>query len=164
MSLTPRQVFLTGLLAALGMIGFAIGYFQLHLHLEPCPLCILQRMAMFAVAAVFLLAVLHNPGPIGTRVYAVLGFLVAAGGAAISIRHLWLQYLPPDQIPDCGPGYDYIMENFPLLDAIPLLLKGSGDCADVLWTFLGISIPGWTLAGFLFLAALSASQWWNPRR
>ncbi len=160
---TPRQVFLLGLLIAIGAIAFAVGYFQLHLQLEPCPLCILQRMAMFAVAAVFLVAVLHDPGPVGVRIYAVLGFLVAAGGAAISIRHLWLQHLPADQIPDCGPGYDYIMENFPLLDAIPMLLKGSGDCADVLWRFLGISIPGWTLILFVLLALLSLSQWWNAR-
>ncbi len=164
MHFTPRQVFLCGLLAALGMIAFAVGYFQIHLQLEPCPLCVLQRIGMFAVAGMFLLPVLHNPGPTGVRVYAVLGFLTAMAGAAVSVRHLWLQNLPPDQIPDCGPGYDYIMENFPLLDAIPMLLKGSGDCADVLWTFLGISIPGWTLIGFLFLGLLSLSQWWNPRR
>ena len=82
-------------------------------------------------------------------------------GAGISTRHVWVQNLPPDEVPECGPGLEYVFENFPLMDTIKLMLNGTGECADVLWTFLGVSIPGWTLVAFLALAILSLLQQWN---
>lgn len=163
MTLTPRTVFMAGTIASLGMIAFAISYFQVYLQLEPCPLCILQRIGMFSVAAVFLMATLHNPGRTGTVIYSILGALAAIGGGAVSVRHLWLQNLPKAEIPECSPGYEYIVDNFPLMEAIPLLLKGSGECSETLWSFLGLSIPGWTLVGFIFLGLLSLSQLWIRR-
>lgn len=163
MNLAPRTISLFGLIASIGMIAFAISYFQLYLELEPCPLCILQRIGMFSVATVFLVATLHNPKRVGTVIYSLIGFLVAAAGGGVSVRHLWLQNLPKEAIPECSPGYDYIVDNFPLMDAIPLLLNGSGECSETLWSLLGISIPGWTLVGFIFLGLLSLSQLWNKR-
>jgi len=134
------------------------GYFQMVDHLEPCPLCILQRVFTLLVGVVFLLAVLHNPSQLGNRIYGFLGGLVALIGASISARHVWLQNLPEDQVPSCGPGLNFMLDNFPLGEAIELVMRGSGECAEVLWTFMGLSIPAWTLVAFMALATLSLAQ------
>lgn len=134
------------------------GYFQFVDHLEPCPLCILQRLFTLLVGLVMLLAVLHNPNKVGVRIYGLLAGLVALIGAGISARHVWLQNLPADQVPSCGPGLNFIVENFPLNEALNMVLRGSGECAEVLWTFMGISIPGWTFAAFSLLAVLAFVQ------
>lgn len=148
---TFRGVFVLGFLACLSMLLIA-GYFQFVEHLEPCPLCILQRVMTLAVGVVFLLGALHNPRYVGRRVYGLLVLLTAGIGAAISARHVWVQNLPADQVPSCGPGLNFILENFPLNQAIDMVLRGSGECADVLWTFMGLSIPGWTLVAFVLMA------------
>ena len=155
--LSPRSLFLLAFLLCASMLAIA-GYFQFIDHLEPCPLCILQRLFTLLVGLVMLLAVLHNPKKIGIRIYGLLAGLVALIGAAISARHIWLQNLPADQVPSCGPGLNFIVDNFPLNEALSMVLQGSGECAEVLWTFIGISIPGWTLAAFSLLAILAFSQ------
>jgi disulfide bond formation protein DsbB len=158
--LNPRLWFLLGFASCFLML--AVGaYFQFVEELEPCPLCISQRIAILVAGIVFLIAAIHNPKRSGLKVYSILGAIVALCGAAISIRHVWIQNLPADEVPECGPGLEYIFENFPLIDTIKLMLNGTGDCADILWTFLGISIPGWTLVAFLGLAGLSLLQQWN---
>jgi disulfide bond formation protein DsbB len=104
-----------------------------------------------------LVAAIHGPSGWGNRVYGALIILVAGTGAAIAGRHLWLQSLPADQIPECGPTLDYILEAFPLNKALQLVLHGSGECAKVEWQFLGLSIPGWTLitfSGFILFGLL----------
>ncbi len=136
-------------------------YFQFVQKLEPCPLCISQRIAIFLTGLCLLVAALHNPGQKGTRRYAILGGVLALMGGAISIRHIWIQHLPPDKVPECGPALDYVMKNFPLSRTIKLMLSGTGDCAEVNWTLLGLSMPAWTLVAFLALAALSLLQYWN---
>jgi disulfide bond formation protein DsbB len=145
---SPRTLFLLGFLGCVAMMATALAYFQHYLQLEPCPLCIMQRVVVISIAAVLLVATLHNPRDWGIRVYGVLVTLVAATGAAIAGRHVWLQNLPPDQVPECGPGLDYILDVFPLGEALRMVLHGSGECAEVLWRFLGLSIPGWTLVAF----------------
>lgn len=152
--LSSRRLFLLGFLFCVSMVGVA-GYFQLVDNLEPCPLCILQRVFTVLVGLVLLIAVLHNPKPIGVRIYAALAGLIALLGASISARHVWLQNLPEDQVPSCGPGLNFMLDNFPLGDTINMVLRGSGECAEVLWTFIGVSIPGWTLLAFISLAILS---------
>lgn len=136
-------------------------YFQFAAGLEPCPLCISQRIMVLAVGLVMLAAVLHRPGPAGTRVYALLGCLVALGGAAISARHVWLQHLPADQVPACGPGLEYMFRYLPLGDTLKAMLTGTGDCAKVEWSLLGLSMPAWVLLCFLGLALVSLAQYWN---
>ncbi len=136
-------------------------YFQFVQKLEPCPLCISQRIAIFLTGLCLLVAALHNPGQQGTRRYAVLGTIIPLLGAAISIRHIWIQNLPPDEVPECGPALDYVMKHFPLSKTIKLMLSGTGDCAEVNWTLLGFSMPAWTLVAFLALATLSLLQYWN---
>ena len=95
---------------------------------------------------------------VGRRVYGFLLLLVAGTGAAIAGRHVWLQQLPEDQVPTCGPGLNFILENFPINQAIDMVLRGSGECADVLWTFLGLSIPGWTLVAFVVMILVALRQ------
>lgn len=156
----PRIWFLLGFLSCFLML--AIGaYFQFVEEMEPCPLCISQRIAILITGIVFLIAAVHNPKNGGIKTYSIIGTITALLGAGISIRHVWIQNLPPDEVPECGPGLGYVFENFPLMDTIKLMFNGSGECADILWTFLGLSIPGWTLVAFLGLATLSLLQRWN---
>ena len=154
---STRSLFFIGFLFCAAMLAVA-GYFQFLEHLEPCPLCILQRVFVLFVAVVLLLAVLHNPRGWGIKVYAFLAGIIALGGAAISARHVWLQSLPEDQVPSCGPGLNFMLDNFPLNEAIDMVLRGSGECAEVLWTFMGLSIPAWTLIAFIGLAFMALSQ------
>lgn len=158
--LTSRVCFLAGFLFCLGLLITAL-VFQFSGGLEPCPLCISQRIMVLAVALVLLAAVIHNPGRIGTRIYAVVGTLTALGGAGVSGRHVWLQHLPADQVPACGPGLSYMFQYFPLTDTLKAMLSGTGDCAKVDWTLFGLSMPAWVLLCFLGLAVLSVAQWWN---
>ena len=155
-----RQLNLAGFVACAGMMAFAL-YVQHVLLLSPCPLCIFQRFAVIGVGALFLLAALHNPSTLGGRVYAGLILLVAGTGMGVAGRHAWLQNLPPDKVPSCGPGLDYILESFPLADALKLVFTGSGECATIDWQFLGLSMPFWV---FISLLALAVFGVWNNLR
>lgn len=155
-----RICFLLGFLFCAGLLLTAL-YFQFVSGLEPCPLCISQRIMVLAVALVLLAAFLHNPGSMGVRIYAVVGGLTALAGASVSGRHVWLQHLPADEVPACGPGLGYMFQNFPLTDTLRSMLTGTGDCAKVDWTLFGLSMPAWVLLCFLFLAIFSLAQIWN---
>ncbi len=157
---TPRIWFLLGFIACALMLSTG-AYFQFVEELEPCPLCISQRIAILLTGLVLLIGAVHNPERTGIKIYAICGTICALIGASISTRHVWLQHLPPEEVPECGPGLSYIFENFPLTETLKLMLNGTGECAEVLWTFLGLSIPGWTLVAFLMLASVSLLQIWN---
>ena len=154
---TFRGVFLVGFLACVGMLAVA-GYFQFVENMEPCPLCIFQRVLVLIAGMIFLLGALHNPVNSGRRFYAFLLLLASAAGAAIAGRHVWLQSLPADQVPSCGPGLNFMLDNFPLSQTLSLVLKGSGECAEVAWRFLGLSIPGWTLVAFIIMILVALWQ------
>jgi disulfide bond formation protein DsbB len=143
-----------GFLVCLALIGFAY-YLQFVEYQEPCPLCILQRLAFFALGAVFLVATLHGPGRAGSAVYSGVLFVIAGIGAAIATRHVWLQHLPKGQVPECGPGLEYMLKKFALGQALEKILSGSGECAETGWTFLGLSIAGWSLLWFVLLAVFA---------
>ena len=140
-------------------MGYAL-YAQHVQGLEPCPLCIFQRIAMIALGAVFAIAALHAPRGSGARFYAVLGGLVAATGLAISSWHVRLQNLPPDQVPSCGPGLNYMWDAFPLRDFFKMVFTGSGECAAVDWRFLGLSMPAWVAVWFFALGVLVVAANW----
>ena len=123
-----RMVNLAGFLACAAMIAFAL-YSQHVNGLDPCPLCIFQRVAVIGLGVIFLLVALHDPGRLGGKIYAALMAVVATSGMAVSGRHLWLQSLPPDQVPFCGPGLDYMLDAFPLAEVLSMIFKGSGECA-----------------------------------
>ena len=154
-----RLGYLAGFLVCAGLIGFAL-YLQYVVGEDPCPLCMLQRIAFMGLGALFLIAALHGPRRTAAVVYGVLLVLVAALGAAVAGRHVWLQSLPKNQVPECGPGLEYIIDRFPLAKALELILRGSGECAEKGWTFLGLTIAGWALVWFVLLALLAAVLVW----
>lgn len=126
-----------------------------RMGLEPCPLCIFQRVALMATGGLLLLGALLGFNKWLVWLFGSLATLGALTGIGLAARHIWLQHLPPDQVPECGPGLDYLIEVFPLKDVLSQVLSGSGECAEVSWTFLGMSIPEWTLLVFVGLAVLS---------
>lgn len=148
LSLSTRARFLLGFLACVGAMLFAL-YLEHFRHLDPCALCVLQRVAMIAAGLFFLVGVFF--AGIGRTVFGALAGLSSLAGAAIAGRHLWLQSLPPDQVPACGPPLDHLMKVMPWQDALAFVLKGEGNCAVIAGEWLGISLPGWTLVGFVLL-------------
>jgi disulfide bond formation protein DsbB len=158
MTLPERRVLnFAGFAACAGMMSFAL-FAQHVLLLDPCPLCILQRVAVITLGAIFLVAAVHDPDSWGRRVYAVLIFLSAGDGSAVAGWHWRLQNLPPSDVPACGPGLDYMLDNFSLGEALKMVFKGSGECADVVWSFL---MPAWVV---ISLVSLGAAGIWNNLR
>ncbi len=154
---------LAAAVACAGMMGFAL-FSQYVWHMEPCPLCIFQRVALVALGVVLLLAGIHGPARIGSRVYAVILAIPALAGIGVAGRHVWLQNLPKDQVPACGPGLDFMVDTFPMLEVLDMVLSGSGECADVVWRFLGLTMPAWTLIGFVVLGGWGVWLNWTDRR
>ena len=161
--ITPRLWNICVVLCCLSLLGFAL-YSQYVWYLEACPLCIFQRVAFVWMALFAFLAVLHNPARTGQRIYAWLVVAGAALGALIAGRHIWLQNLPPGEVPECGPGLNYMLENFPLTDVLSTVLRGSGSCAEVSWSFMGLSMPMWTLAWYIGLALVTLWISYRPAR
>lgn len=156
LDLLPRRraVYFVGFLLCAALMAYAF-YLQYVEELEPCPLCYFQRLAMIGLGFVFLAAAIHNPEQRGAWVYASLQLAIGGTGATIAARHVWIQHLPPEEVPSCGMGIFYMLDTLPIFDVINKTLAGSGECAKVDWTFLGLSIPGWN---FLFyLGMISAS-------
>jgi disulfide bond formation protein DsbB len=127
-----------------GMMGFAL-YAQYELGMEPCPLCIFQRVAVIALGIIFLLAAIVGAGRIRSTIACVLLAVATTLGAVVAGRHVWLQNLPKDEVPACGPGLDFMLETFPMLEVLDIVLNGSGECADVSWRLIGLTMPAWTL-------------------
>ena len=150
--------------AGVGIVVALMGYALYEEHvvgLEACPLCILQRMVIIALGLVLAVAALHAPRGAGARVYGVLGALVALVGMGVSGWHVRLQNLPPAEVPACGPGYDYIMGTFGWLEGLSMIFTASGECAEVNWSFLGLSMPAWVFVWFVALGALAVLANWS---
>jgi protein dithiol:quinone oxidoreductase len=152
--LTPRLGYAAGFVICAGLLAFAL-YLQYYEFQNPCPLCILQRVAFIALTAVFLIGALHGPRRIGAYCYSALLTLIALIGASIAARHVWLQHLPKDKVPECGPGLEYMLNRFPLLQAFEKIFRGSGECAEVSWTMMKLSIAEWSLVWLVLLGALA---------
>ena len=155
-----RFLNIAGAITCAAMMGFAL-YAQHVLLLDPCPLCILQRIAVILLGVVFLLGALHNPGQIGARIYSGLIALIVFAGAGVAAWQVRLQHLPADEIPSCGASFGYMVENFPLRDVFEMIFKGSGECAEVAWRLLGLSMPAWVVIGLL---GLGVAGIWNNLR
>lgn len=144
-------------------MGYAL-YAEHVLGLEPCPLCMLQRGGVLLVMVVAFIGAAHNPkGSMGWKVYGTLGFLFAALGASVSGRHVWLQSLPEDLVPACAPSLDYMLDVFPLGEMLRTILMTSGECAEIDWVFLGLSMPAWTLIWFVIFALVLVYAGWAYR-
>ena len=150
--ISNRWLYLCGALFASGLMGFGL-YLQYVKHQDPCPLCMVQRVIFIAILAVFALAALHGPERAGERIYAALVTLLSLSGVGVAARHIWLQNLPKDQVPACGPGLDYMLEVMPMAEVLKQLMHGSGECAEKGWTFLALGIPEWSLLCYLALGA-----------
>jgi disulfide bond formation protein DsbB len=144
---------LLGFAACAGLLGYAF-YAQFVLHLEPCPLCIFQRIGIAAIGVLFLLAALHDPKRWGARVYGTLQLVAALATIGVAARHIWIQHQPEGSVPACGAGLSYMLEVFPVTAVIRKVLTGSGECAKVSWSLFGISMPGWVL-----IAAVGLGLW-----
>jgi len=160
--LTIRKWFFLLFFGCAGLLAYAMFLQQVEM-LEPCPLCILQRIAFVAIGLFALLAGLHNPARPGRLIYTILISISTLFGIAIAGRHVWLQHLPPELVPDCGPGLGYMLDAFPLLDTIEMVLTGSGSCAEVSWSFLGLSMPEWTLIAYIIILLGSVWMWLRSR-
>ena len=150
-----------GALVCALLLGFGY-YLQYVQGLDPCPLCLVQRGFFYALMVVFAVAAMHAPLGAGRILYGILGALFAAGGAAAAGRQVWLQHLPPDKVPQCGPDLYFMLENFPLSRTLKTLVAGTGECAVVDWTFLGLSIAEWSLGWFVALFVYAV--WLAARR
>lgn len=150
-----RASYLAGFLLSFGLIGAAL-YIEHGMLMMPCPLCILQRIAFAALGVVFLVGGLHAPkGAGGRRAYGLLALLPAGFGAFVAGKHVWLQSLPPSEVPACtSMGLDYMIESMGAFKALATALQGSGECAKVDAIF-GVSIPMWALLWFVGLAVLA---------
>lgn len=142
------------------VIGMAFALYLEHVQgLEPCPLCVFQRVGLIGLGIISFIALLHNPvRNASKRVYALLGTFSILWSAGVAARHVWLQNLPPDKVPSCGPGLDYLVDVLPMKTVLQQVLSGSGECAVVDWTFLGQSLPVWSLVFFTILVVISFWQ------
>jgi protein dithiol:quinone oxidoreductase len=154
-ALPPRRIgYVLGFVVCAALMAFAL-YLQYGLGLDPCPLCILQRVAVIAMGVVFLIAALHNPDRGGATFYALLQLVLGGAGAALALRQVWLQSLPKDQVPVCGMSLSYMLDTLPFTDTLKKVFEGSGECAEKAWEFMHLSIAGWTLV--FFVAAVVAT-------
>ena len=152
-NLGARRLNAVGAGVCLALFGYAL--FAEHVQgFEPCPLCILQRMAVIGLGLAFLLAALHNPAGHFRHAYSALGGAVGLAGSGVAVRHLWIQAQPEGAVPPCGASFDFILENFGVVTAVREALTASGECAEVDWSLLGLAMPGWVL-----LALLGLSVW-----
>lgn len=156
----PRLLNGLGAATCAALMAYAL-YAQHVLGLAPCPLCILQRVAVIALGVVFVLAAVHPAGPSGRRLYALLLAIIALAGSSVAVRHVWLTTLPPERVPACGPGLDFMLDAFPLHEALGMVFAGSGECAQVDWQFLGFSMPAWVLLALVGLGSYGVYVNWR---
>lgn len=159
-----RPFYLAIFIVCLSLLSFGL-YLEHYQGIEPCPLCAFQRMCYIAIILIALTAAIHNPGSWMRFVYGGLTLLASLTGVGIAGRQVWLQHLPADQVPECGPGLDYMMEVFPFMDAMKMIISGSGECAEVHWTFLSFSIAEWSLLCFslILIATLFVTFKFKPK-
>ncbi|HTR57858.1 MAG TPA: disulfide bond formation protein B [Casimicrobiaceae bacterium] len=153
--LPPRRIgYVLGFLICLGVLGWAY-YLQYGMELEPCPLCIIQRVCYAGMGLVFLVAIFHNPGRAGAAVYAILQLLIGGFGAAVAMRQVWLQSLAKGEVPSCGMSLEYMLDTLPLTETVRKVFEGSGECAEKAWVFLHLSVAGWALVFFIAMVVAS---------
>lgn len=155
-STSPRRLYLALFVVCAGLLGFGL-YLQHVVGLEPCPMCIMQRYAFVAIAAVALLAALHGPGRAGSIVYGLTMLLLALVGGGVAVRQSWIQRWPVAEA-ECGPGLEYMLDSYGLAESLPMIFRGAGDCTAIDWTFLGLSIANWSVLCFAAVVAFSVQM------
>ena len=153
MRMTPRIAFAAIFLVCVSLIGLAL-YLQEQEGLQPCPMCILQRYAFVAIGLVALAGAIHGPRGLALKVYGALLALFAIAGGGVAIRHSYLQHFPP-KMESCGTDLEFLVNTFPISQALPKIFAGTGSCSKVAWKFLGLSIPEWALVWFAIFGAVA---------
>ena len=161
-SISYRTLHGGGFILCISALLIAVFYMERHLGLAPCPLCILDRVVITVIAILCLLAWLQNPSVFGQRIYAVLILLHGLIGTLLAGRHIYLQNLPADKVPNCLPDLDYMLETFPVQEILSSILSSAGECATVSWTFMGMSIPQQTLLLFIVLSIIGGTVLFKP--
>ena len=156
--------FVSVLLVLTSIIGLSFALYLEHVKgLEPCPLCIFQRVGLIGMGLVALIALIHNPiSNFFKRFYALLATLSIGWSVGVAARHVWIQHLPADQVPSCGPGLNYLVDALPMQAVLKEVLSGSGECAAIDWTFLGQSLPVWSLLYFILILLVCLWQLLRP--
>jgi disulfide bond formation protein DsbB len=150
-----RKFFIAVFTICIGLLIFGL-YLEHIQGLEACPLCIFQRIVYTIIIFITLIGAIHNPRNLLQNIYKLLMVISSITGAAIAGRQIWLQHLPPELVPECGPGLDYMFNVFPFGEALKMIFAGSGECAEVKWRFIGLSIAEWSLIMFIgiFIATI----------
>lgn len=154
---SPRIFFSIIFVVCTSLLGFGL-YLEHAVGLEPCPLCVFQRIAYIVIGLFALIGAIHNPQKLFERIYTGLILIASLFGAGVAGRQVWLQHLPEDKIPECGPGLEYMLDAFPFTEALRMILSGSGECAEVQWTFLSFSIAEWSIVCFISLLIVSLTM------
>ncbi len=144
-----RTINLFQVFASFALIFIAVAYFENSLNLEPCYLCVAQRGFILAIGIICGVSIVHNPRQFGQKIYAALSIIMVIFGIYFSGKQLWLQSLPESQVPSCGMPVEYLFDNFSIIKAITMLLDGDGNCAEVKWQLMGLSMPGWVMVSFV---------------
>lgn len=137
--------------AGIGLVLVA-SFVEPFASMNPCPMCMMQRAIYLVTAAFAILALFTLRHRLLRTIFALFGMISAVAGAAVATRQVWLQHLPKDEVPACGPPLEYMIEVFPIMEVIQTMLMGTGDCAEIQWQWLGLSIPGWSIIAFSCLA------------
>ncbi len=156
MRLTPRIFFAAVFAVCAALLSYGYFYLQEYKGLDPCPMCILQRYAFVMVGLIALAGAIHGPRGLALKVYALGVALFAIAGGGVAVRHSWLQHFPPLR-ETCGTDLEFLLNTFPLTQALPKIFAGTGSCSKVDWSFLGLSIPEW---GLVWYAAFAAGAIW----
>lgn len=153
--LPPRRIaYFLAFFVCATLIGYAL-YLQYIEGLEPCPLCVFQRICVIVMGIIFLIAGFHHPGRAGATVYALLLSVAGGAGIAFAARQVWLQSLPPEQVPTCSMGLNYMLDTLPFTEVLKKVFEGSGECAEKAWEFLHLSLAAWMLVFFTGMVAIS---------
>jgi len=155
-----RNLLFLSLALGIGAMSYAY-YLQFFEYLAPCPLCIFDRVFLLGILITLTIAIIHNPKRTGQRYYSVITFFFTLAGLTSAGRHVWLQHLPSDQVPACGPGLNYLLDTFPLMQTLDMVFRGSGECAEITWQFLGLSLPEVTLIMFSAYFGLCVLQFFR---
>ena len=159
---SARQIYLIIFIIVGSLLGYA-AYSMKILGLEPCTLCITQQFFYCLIGLSAFIAFIQDPSPTAGRIYSSLLSIFSIAGIWISGRQVWLQGLPEDEVPLCGPPLEYIIDVFPFADVISALFMGDGNCAEIPWAFLGLSMAGWSLIWFVVIFLLSITSFFKSR-
>jgi disulfide bond formation protein DsbB len=161
--ISNQNMFLGVFIASASLLAAAY-YFEYVLFLDPCPLCIMQRIAVLMVGLVGLSGFIFASSAVSQKVHSVLMFLSGVFGIAVAGRHVWIQNLPADQIPTCGPSLEYMVDTLPWAEVLTVMLRGNGNCADAQWAFMGLSMPLWVLLWFVGFVILAAGLFYRAHK